>query len=371
MGVGRARAMASTSRQDTAAAREAKLEEIAARLEAAVAELTTGEDWRRAMTFAAKFRSRSFGNVLLIYTQHTAAHAEGRVAEPDPTYVAGFQQWRLLGRSVDKGQRGYMIYAPVTRRFASATPGDPESWRRLARLEKPHAGEVVRSKVVNMRPAYVWDISQTSGEPLPERPRPRLLEGHAPDGLRDGLADQITAAGFVISTVPGAAELGGANAVTDFTARTVRVRDDMDAAAQVKSLAHERGHIALGHHDRGKDGLHRGIGEVEAESVAMMIAASYGMDSADYSVPYVSTWASTVDDIDPLEVVRATGELVRKTALAILADLPEPPVGDGRPPGLAAGTEPLPDQVVPAEHARPPRDALPRREQSRQLGVGM
>lgn len=363
--------MASTSRQDTAAAREAKLEEIASRLEDAVAELTTGEDWRRAMTFASKFRSRSFGNVLLIYTQHAAAHAEGRVAEPDPTYVAGFQQWRLLGRSVDKGQRGYVIYAPVTRRFASATPGDPESWRRLARLEKPHAGEVVRTRVVNMRPAYVWDITQTSGEPLPERPRPRLLEGQAPDGLWDGLAAQIAAAGFGVSTVPNAAELGGANAVTDFTARTVQVRDNMDAAAQVKSLAHERAHIALGHHDRGNDGLHRGIGEVEAESVAMMITATYDMDSADYSVPYVSTWASTVDDTDPLQVVRTTGELVRKTALAILAGLPEPPVGDGRPPGLAVGTEPPRGQGVPAERAQADRDALPRREPSRQLGVGL
>lgn len=363
--------MASTSRQDTAAAREAKLEEIAARLEAAVADLTTGEDWRHAMTFAAKFRSRSFGNVLLIHTQHTAAHAEGRVAEPDPTYVAGFQQWRLLGRSVDKGQRGYMIYAPVTRRFASATPGEPELWRRMARREKPHSGEVVRSKVVNMRPAYVWDISQTSGEPLPERPRPRLLEGQAPDGLWDGLAAQIAAVGFSVSTVPGAAELGGANAVTDFTACTVQVRDDMDDAAQVKSLAHERAHIALGHAGRGQEGLHRGIGEVEAESVAMMITAAYDIDSADYSVPYVSTWATTVDDTRPVDVVRATGELVRKTALAILADLPEPPVGDGRPPGLAVGTEPPPGQVVPAERAQVPRDAPPRREPSRQLGVGL
>lgn len=55
---------------------------------------------------------------------------------------------------------------------------------------------------------------------------------------------------------------------------------------------------------------------------AMMITAAYDMDPADYSVPYVSTWASTVDDTRPVDVERATGELVRKTALAILNRVP-------------------------------------------------
>ena len=31
-----------------------------------------------------------------------------------------------------------------------------------------------------MKPAYVWDVSQTSGDPIPERPMPVLLEGKAP-----------------------------------------------------------------------------------------------------------------------------------------------------------------------------------------------
>jgi hypothetical protein len=40
---------------------------------------------------------------------------------------------------------------------------------------------------------------------------------------------------------------------------------------------------------------HRGIGEVEAESVALLVCAAHGMDTAGYSVPYVSTWAARVD----------------------------------------------------------------------------
>ncbi|WP_277099854.1 ArdC family protein [Corynebacterium riegelii] len=166
--------------EEARVAREAKLDGLQERLISAVDGLVTGEDWQRAMTFAARFRSRSFNNTLLIWSQHLDAFESGRVPVAEPSYVAGFRQWQTLGRQVDKGQSGYMIFAPVTARFASAKPGNAASWRRLQRGEKPRAGEVARSKIIGVKPAYVWDVSQTSGDPIPERPMPVLLEGKAP-----------------------------------------------------------------------------------------------------------------------------------------------------------------------------------------------
>lgn len=96
----------------------------------------------------------------------------------------------------------------------------------------------------------------------------------------------------------------------------------------------ELAHIALGHEDRGAAGLHRGTGEVEAESVALMVCASFGVDSADYTVPYVASWSTQVKNSSPMEVIRATGERARATTLTILDGLPKPTVGDGTPPGL-------------------------------------
>jgi hypothetical protein len=160
------------------------------------------------------------------------------------------------------------------------------------------------------------------------------LAGEAPAGLWDGLAAQVRERGFTLGDAPDAVALGGANGVTDFLARTVQVRADMDDAARVKTLAHELAHIALGHEDRRPEGLHRGIGEVEAESVALMVCASFGLDSTDYTVPYVASWSSQVKGSSPLEVIRAAGERARTTALTILDGLPEAPVGDGDPPGL-------------------------------------
>ena len=85
------------------ASREAKLEALQEQLSEAVSALVTGEDWKRALTFAAQFRSRSFNNTMLIYAQHYSAYNEGRVPEPTPTYVAGFHQWLTLGRHVAEG----------------------------------------------------------------------------------------------------------------------------------------------------------------------------------------------------------------------------------------------------------------------------
>ena len=327
-----------TSGKDARAAREAKLDALHERLTGAVEQLVSGEDWARALAFAARFRARSFANTILILTQHREAYGLGLVPDPVPSHVAGYRQWLQLGRQVSKGQPGYQILAPVTGRFASATPQDAESWRRLGKGEKPRAGETVRTKMVGVRPAYVWDASQTTGEPIPEPPAPRLLEGQAPAGLWEGLAAQVQSAGFGLRLVADASEIFGANGLTDYSNRVVSVRADMDPAARVKTLAHELGHVLLHGPDAGEARQHRGIGEVEAESVALMVGAAHGMDTSGYTVPYVSTWAARVEGQDPVEVVKTTGERVRKTALGILEQLDTVQVGDGTPPGLERET---------------------------------
>ncbi len=162
--------------------RDAKLEALEERIVRSAEELVSGEDWRRAMEFAARFRSRSFNNTLLIWAQHLQAYEEGRVPTPTPTWVAGYADWRKMGRWAEAGG-GYEIRSPVKVRFATATPRDPASWRRLRKGESPRPGEVVQRRMVNMVPAHVWDVSRTYGAPLPELPSPKVLEGEAPAGL--------------------------------------------------------------------------------------------------------------------------------------------------------------------------------------------
>jgi hypothetical protein len=149
-----------------------------------------------------------------------------------------------------------------------------------------------------------------------------LLEGGAHAGLWDGLASLVEAEGFAVLRVPHEGMIGGANGLTDYTAKTVAVRENMDPAAQVKTFAHELAHVRLHGPDNPEESGHRGISEVEAESVALMVGAAHGMDTTGYTIPYVSGWAVTVKDKDPAEVVQSTGEKVRKTAGTILDALP-------------------------------------------------
>nr|WP_241489314.1 ArdC family protein [Leucobacter celer] len=322
------------SPEKASVARHAKLDEVREQLIEQVEKLVTGEDWKRALSFAAKFRSRSVNNSWLIFAQHQVAWEAGRVPDPMPTYVAGFRQWEQLDRRVEKGQKGYAILAPVIGKFASKTPANPMSWRRLAPREAPQPGEKVKSEMVGAKVAYVFDISQTTGPDVPLPPSPQLLAGEAPAGLREGLIRQVEEAGFTFMPVPHEGMIHGANGITKFDDRQVAVRTNMDDAAQVKTLVHELAHVKMHGPDQVEERQHRGIGEVEAESVALMVGAAHGMDTSAYTIPYVSGWAMAADGKNPIQIVQATAERVRKVALEILDQLDTVQISDGTPPGL-------------------------------------
>ena len=84
------------------------------------------------------------------------------------------------------------------------------------------------------------------------------------------------------------------------------------------------------------------------------------MDTSGYTIPYVSTWAARVDGKEPGEIVKATGERVRKTALSILERLDTAQVTDGTPPGLdrdspqreTTAREPRRTEAFPAHQVR-------------------
>jgi hypothetical protein len=122
-------------------------------------------------------------------------------------------------------------------------------------------------------------------------------------------------------------DCGGANGVTDFTTKAVRVRADVDAAQTVKSLCHEAAHVlTMDAGDRAAYGSRqcRGVAEVVAESVAYLVTQAHGMDSRQYTFNYVAGWAleaagreAQTRSID--QVVRETGDRVISATHRILA----------------------------------------------------
>jgi antirestriction protein ArdC len=242
---------------------------------------------------AARFHDYSPSNILLIGAQR-----------PDATRVAGIRTWNTLGRRVKKGEQGIAILAPCIYRArpgeeattgqpsVSATPrARPEPSATAAADDEP-TGQLRGFKVV-----HVFDVTQTDGEPLPDV-EPKLLHGEAPVRLWDHLAGLVAADGFRIERGP----CHGANGCTDYTHRVVRVLEDLDPAQAAKTLAHELGHIRADHEHRFTDyatsSRCRGQAEVEAESIAYLVAARAGLDASAYSVPYLAGWSG--GDIDML-----------------------------------------------------------------------
>ena len=298
-----------------------RLEQVHQRLQDAVENLISGPGWQQMLRTAAALPTYSPHNVLLITQQCPYAQA-----------VAGFHTWKALGRSVRKGEKGLAILAPVLRRGTSpdqqtATPdGRPAaaspaqgSGSASADLSKNAAGRPRR--VVGFRVVHVFDISQTDGADLPD-PTPVLLNGQAPAGLLDGLSAQVRDQGFQLIrhdfTIPHPGQ-GSPNGVTDYFSRTVIVRPDLTPAQTAKTLAHELGHVLLHGPGQRPDGLTREQAEVEAESVAYVVTAAHGLDSSDYTIPYVAGWSAGNH-----ELVARTAERVLSTAKDVLAHTPPP-----------------------------------------------
>ena len=257
------------------------------KLQSAVTEIVSGDDWKRMLKVASNFHRYSFNNHLMIFLQR-----------PDATLVAGFHKWKAMGRFVKKGEKGIGIFAPC---------------KYKTKIETDTGEEKALQQIRGFRVVYVFDISQTEGEEIPDLDaiRPKLLDGDAPDGVWDVLVSQANAAGFEVIRDQNRNE----NGYCDFLNKTIAVRPDVAPAQAVKTLVHELAHALL----HGDEVFRpREIQEVEVESVAYIVCDAIGLDTSDYSFAYVARWSDGLT-----ELVRDTAERVVGCAKQILEGLDE------------------------------------------------
>lgn len=155
----------------------------------------------------ARFHRYSLHNVCLIVSQR-----------PEATRVAGFHTWRKFGRFVRKGEKGIAIMAPiVARKDADASDGESKT-------------------VVGFRAAYVFDVEQTDGAPLPEPAEAAGDPGVKTASLRAAIASHGIALDYV-------AELDGALGTSG--GRRIEVLTGLAPASEFMVLAHEYAHELL------------------------------------------------------------------------------------------------------------------------------
>ncbi len=353
------------SRQEAAEHRAKLVADAQEVLAAQVKALRSGDDWKRFLQFQSRLHAYSPNNVMLVYAQHLKAFEEGQVSESSPGYVAGFNTWKALGRSVVRGQHGYLVLAPL-RGVSVVAVSEQDGKKVVRRLEKgetPEAGEVVETRPTlrGFKVERVFSEHQTVGDPLPTAPVVKLLEGEAPVGLGEAVMGLIESRGFEVDTVPDAGHLQGANGMTVWAEKRVLIRADMDDAAMVKTLIHEAGHCLL-HEGFPGFTLPRARKEVEAESVAFVVAHAHGMATDEYSFPYVASWAAQGEDV--AREIAATQRRVHEAATAILEVSPAPHDTGGRVPGVEAAVE-------ARRHTRQATETDPSTAKAATVGVGL
>lgn len=269
-----------TTTQRTAEQRKAQAEALHASIITQVQQLADSGQWQRFLDFARAFHSYSLNNLLLILAQH-----------PDATMVAGYRQWQTKGRQVRTGETAIKIFGYSTKKAASA---DEES--------EADSDE----RTVHYFPILsVFDITQTDpidGTTTPDNPVQQLTGDHD-HGVLDPLTAHLEKNGWAVTRET----LAHANGYTDPARRQVVLRRDLPPEQAAKTLIHEAAHIELRHIDNlDQYRQHRGRMEVEAESVAYIVAGLTGLDTSAYSIGYITGWANQ----DP--------NLIRETATRVI-----------------------------------------------------
>ena len=86
-------------------------------------------------------------------------------------------------------------------------------------------------------------------------------------------------------------------------------------------MAHEIGHSLLHSRTQYDDHIPRSQAELEAESVAFIVLHYFGLDSSNYSFPYVAGWQQ---GDDALENLRQSGMRIQKAANQIIEWVEDP-----------------------------------------------
>ena len=282
------------------------MDSIMQSLESGVEELFTSNRYQEFLKTMAKFHNYSFNNTMLIAMQR-----------PDATLVTSYKNWQSMGRQVMKGEKGITIIAPAPYKKMKEKEVLDENQRPIMGTDGKPKTEQVEVTVPHFKAVTVFDIAQTSGEPI-QTLAPELLTAAVQD------FDSFMQAIQKISPVPIRFDEidGNANGYYHNADKEIVIKKGLSESQTLKTAIHETAHAKL--HDSEimeslgveKDRLTK---EVEAESVAYCVCSSFGLDTSDYSFPYIAGWSSSRE----MKEMKASMDVIRKTAGEMIDQLTE------------------------------------------------
>ena len=282
--------------------RQQRIKELTDKLEAGVAAVFESDKYVAYLSAMAKFHHYSYGNVMLILMQC-----------PHASRVAGFSTWKkTFGRHVKRGEQGIQILAPCpSRQLVEMDKLDPITQAPILDANGEPEKELTFVARQSFRIAYVYDISQTEGRELP---------GLGVNELTGDLHEYEALFSAVQTLSPAPICFRPANTPAkgcyNHLEQRIYINKGMSQIQTLKTAIHETAHAKL--HARpvvnGKAGEapeeSRRSKEVEAESIAYVVCQHFGIDTSEYSFPYVTSWSSGKETAE----LKASLDCISKTA---------------------------------------------------------
>ena len=287
-----------------AEARKQEMDQMAEKLEAGVKDVFQGENYKAYLDFCAKMPRYSINNQILIMMQ-----------KPDATMCQSFTGWKEMGRFVKKGEKGIRVMAPAPYKIEREQDKLDGNGKPMLDADGEPVKEKVEVKVNAFKPVSTFDISQTDGEPVPRLGVDELVgtvEGY------ETLMEAIRQA----SPVPISFENieSGAKGYFHVEENRIAIQEGMSEAQTVKTALHEASHATLHNKEAqnaDNDKKTRNQKECEAESVAYVVCQHYGVDTAEYSFPYVAGWSSDKE----VPELKASLDTIRRAASDLISKI--------------------------------------------------
>ena len=245
--------------------------QLVAQAEQQILKLTDSDQFKKYLNTLAKFHRYSARNIDLIYAQN-----------PQATQVAGFKQWqKAFNRTVNRGAKAIRIAAPIIKKLTPA--------------EQKNLDTTDERAIVGYRYLPVFDVAQTSGEPVlsaKDFVKENLADHQNVTSLYNAFKDYLNQqTDLKVSEVPLETLNGAKGYFQPNTNEIVIGGDEPDNALKLKTLYHEYAHSQLhGLKSVFKD-RPRAYQETQAEAVAYVAMQNIGVDTSNYSLGYVATWA--------------------------------------------------------------------------------
>jgi hypothetical protein len=209
----------------------------------------------------ARFHQYSFSNCMLIFAQ-----------KPDASNVAGFGKWKEFNRFVRKGEKGIAILAPLVRKKKD------ESGSNATDSSKSSSDEKV---LFGFRIVYVFDISQTEGEDLPEF----ATLGGDPGSYIDALIGIYQEKGIRLNFDEQLPR--DANGMSQ--GGVVTIKESLPPPQKFSTMVHELAHEMLHWNDE-RDNVTKSMRETEAEAVAYVVCRGIGLECSTRASDYIQIW---------------------------------------------------------------------------------